>query len=106
MIVQFSRASPISPFSVSGEPSPSRLRSPERGESDSADWDSLMVAAQAGHGGAYRRLLEQSGIWVRGFYLSRLPQSMLEDTVQETLIAIHQKRHTYEPSRPVRHWIA
>jgi len=106
MIVQFSRASPISPSSVSGEHSPSRLRSPEREESESADWDSLMVAAQAGHGGAYRRLLEQIGIYVRCFYMSRLPQSMLEDTVQETLIAIHEKRHTYDPSRPVRHWVA
>lgn len=69
-------------------------------------WGDLMVAAQAGNGGAYRRLLSEIDPWLRRFYARRLPQAMVEDAAQEALIAIHTKRHTYEPGRPFRPWLA
>ena len=65
-----------------------------------------MAAAQRGHGGAYRRLLSEIDPWLRRFYARRLPPSMVEDAAQDTLIAIHTKRHTYEPGRPFRPWLA
>jgi RNA polymerase sigma factor (sigma-70 family) len=30
---------------------------------------------------------------------------MVDDTVQEVLVAIHLKRHTYDPSRPFEVWL-
>jgi RNA polymerase sigma-70 factor (ECF subfamily) len=69
------------------------------------DWGGLMLAAQAGNGGAYRRLLEELGIWLRRYYARRLPPSMVEDAAQDTLLAIHLKRHTYDASRPFGAWL-
>lgn len=70
------------------------------------EWGPLMAAAQAGHGGAYRRLLGEIRDWLVGYYARRLPPAMVEDAVQDTLIAIHAKRHTYDPARPFRPWLA
>jgi RNA polymerase sigma factor (sigma-70 family) len=69
------------------------------------DWGGLMRSAQAGNGGAYRRLLEEVGVWLRRYYAHRLPASIVDDAVQDTLIAIHRKRHTYDPSRPFEAWL-
>ncbi|MFZ8528631.1 sigma factor, partial [Staphylococcus aureus] len=40
-----------------------------------------------------------------GFYARRLPPAMVDDAVQDTLIAIHEKRHTYDPERPFKPWL-
>jgi len=69
------------------------------------EWGKLMVAAQGGHAGAYRRLLDEMRQWLCRFYARRLPPSMVEDAVRDTLIAIHEKRHTYDPERPFRPWL-
>jgi RNA polymerase sigma factor (sigma-70 family) len=69
-------------------------------------WGELMVAAQDGHGGAYKRLLSELAPWLNRFYARRLPPSMVDDAVQDTMIAIHTKRHTYTPGRPFRPWLA
>jgi len=70
-----------------------------------AEWGSLMVAAQAGNAGAYRRLLAEIRKWLCRFYGRRLPPAMVEDAVQDTLVAIHEKRHTYDPARPFKPWL-
>jgi len=70
------------------------------------EWGELMVAAQAGHGGAYRRLLGELRTWLIRYYARRLPPGQIDDAVQDTLIAIHEKRHTYDPARPFRPWLA
>jgi DNA-directed RNA polymerase specialized sigma24 family protein len=31
---------------------------------------------------------------------------MIDDVVQDALIALHEKRHTYDPSRPFGAWLA
>jgi RNA polymerase sigma factor (sigma-70 family) len=69
-------------------------------------WAQLMAAAQGGHGGAYRRLLSEIDPWLHRYYARRLPPHMIDDAVQETLIAVHTKRHTYTPERPFRPWLA
>ncbi|MDR6848821.1 MAG: sigma-70 family RNA polymerase sigma factor [Sphingomonas sp.] len=74
--------------------------------SETADqWGQLMAAAQEGHAAAYRRLLDEIRHWLKGFYARRLPPAMVDDAVQDTLIAIHEKRHTYDPERPFKPWL-
>ncbi|RZF65240.1 sigma-70 family RNA polymerase sigma factor [Sphingomonas populi] len=64
-----------------------------------------MMAALSGNGGAYNRLLTEVGAWLQRYYARRLPASHVDDVVQEALVAIHLKRHTYEPERPFRAWM-
>lgn len=69
------------------------------------EWGGLMAAAQDGHGGAYRRLLDELRHWLSRFYARRLPPALVDDAVQDTLIAIHAKRHTYDRARPFKPWL-
>ena len=65
-----------------------------------------MVASQAGNAAVYRRLLTEIGVWLRRYYGRRLPPGMVDDAVQDTLLALHVKRHTYDPARPFEPWLA
>ena len=65
-----------------------------------------MAAAQVGDANAYRILLGELASWLRRYYARRLPPSMTEDAVQDVLLAIHEKRHTYDPTRPFGPWLA
>lgn len=71
-----------------------------------SDWNPLMAAAQSGNAAAYHRLLTEVGDWLRRYYARRLPPAMVADAVQDTLLAVHVKRHTYDPSRPFGPWLA
>ena len=71
-----------------------------------AGWDALMKAAQAGDAVAYRRLLGEISLWLKRYYSRRLPPSMVDDVSQEVLLAVHAKRHTYDPERPFLAWLA
>ncbi len=67
----------------------------------------LMVSAQDGHEADYAVFLRELAVLLRGFYrrrLASLPDDV-EDLVQETLIAVHNKRHTYMPDQPVTAWL-
>jgi RNA polymerase sigma factor (sigma-70 family) len=72
----------------------------------SDNWGELMVAAQNGHGGAYRRLLSESSEWLVRYFQRRLPPGDVDDAVQETLLAVHRRRHTYDPQYPLGPWLA
>lgn len=74
------------------------------GSSDS--WAALMAAGQRGEAAPYRRLLSELRPWLMRYFTRRLPPASVEDAVQETLIAIHAKRHTFEPDRPFGPWLA
>jgi len=65
-----------------------------------------MVAAQNGNGGAYRRLLAETSDWLNRYFQRRLPPGEVDDAVQETLLAIHRRRHTYDPRFPMGPWLA
>ena len=72
-----------------------------------ADLKALMLAGLAGDAAAHRRFLAAVAGNLRAYYRSRLrtaPEDA-EDLVQETLIAIHTKRDSYDPSYPVTAWI-
>jgi RNA polymerase sigma-70 factor (ECF subfamily) len=75
-------------------------------ESDEQCWSKLMVSAQAGNESDYRQLLTELTDVVYNFLRSRCGNHhFIEDCVQETLIAIHQARHTYDRHRPFRPWL-
>jgi len=74
-------------------------------EAGESEWGSLMAAGHAGNAGAYRRLLHEIRLWLVRFYARRLPPALVDDAVQDTLIAIHEKRHTYDPARPFKPWL-
>ncbi len=86
------------------EPVVQRLRAPT-GRAGCA-WDVLMAAAQRGDASAYHRLLSEVTVWLRRYYGRRVPPAMVDDTIQDALIAVHKKRHTYDPSRPFGAWLA
>jgi RNA polymerase sigma-70 factor (ECF subfamily) len=67
----------------------------------------LLVAAQRGDAAAYADFLRELASLLRGFFRRRLTQlpDDVEDLVQETLLAVHNKRHTYEPQQPVTAWL-
>src|SRR5947209_15686255 len=82
---------------------------PVDGPSDDP-WSRMMKAAMAGDEGVYRRLLEEIGRSVRAmaraaFARARMGDADVEDAVQETLLAIHLKRHTWDMSQPLAPWV-
>jgi RNA polymerase sigma-70 factor (ECF subfamily) len=75
-------------------------------ENDEHRWSSLMVSAQAGNESDYRQLLQELAGVIQSFLRSRFGNyDFIEDCVQESLIAVHQARHTYDPKRPFRPWL-
>ena len=73
-------------------------------------WSQMMTASIAGDEGAYRRLLEDIGRSVRAmargaFSRAGVGDADVEDAVQETLLAIHLKRHTWDPGQPLAPWV-
>lgn len=75
-------------------------------ESDEHRWSALMMAAQAGNESDYHTLLKELAVVIQKFLRSRFGNyHFIEDCVQEALIAVHQARHTYNPSRPFRPWL-
>jgi RNA polymerase sigma-70 factor, ECF subfamily len=66
----------------------------------------LMLAALDGDATSYRALLAQLTPHLRAFFMRRLASGAdAEDLVQETLIAIHTKRATYDPALPFTAWL-
>lgn len=65
-----------------------------------------MIAALAGDKPAYRRLLGELLPWLTRYYRRRLPADMVDDAVQDALIAVHAKRGSWDPDRPLGPWLA
>lgn len=73
-------------------------------------WAGAMRAARRGDAAAYRGLLAEIAAALRGMTRARLSRMGLspdeaEDVVQETLIALHAKRHTWDEDRPFLPWL-
>lgn len=67
----------------------------------------LLVRALAGDAAAYHVFLRDLGAHLRAFLrkrLARLPDEV-EDLVQETLLAVHNQRHTYDENQPLTAWL-
>ncbi len=67
----------------------------------------LMLAALAGDAASYRVLLADTGAHLRSYYARRLGREAadIEDLVQETLIAMHTRRATYDTAQLLTPWI-
>jgi RNA polymerase sigma factor (sigma-70 family) len=75
------------------------------------DWAAWMRAARAGDAAAYRRFLLEVAPYLRalarrGGGRTGLPEDEAEDVVQDVLLAIHLKRHSWDQSRPIGPWLA
>lgn len=73
---------------------------------DEAALARLMVLSQQGDRQAYAALLEACQRWLRGYYSRRIAPAQLDDLVQETLIALHTKRASWDATRPFLPWLA
>jgi RNA polymerase sigma-70 factor (ECF subfamily) len=75
---------------------------------DETSLEALLRAANRGDERAYRAFLEAVAPVIRGVARARaggLGPDACEDIVQETLLAIHRKRHTWREDMPVRPWL-
>jgi RNA polymerase sigma factor (sigma-70 family) len=84
---------------------------PNTQEEREACWAQWMRAAISGDEAAYRLLLESLAAHLRssvryGFLRTGNGNLEVEDVVQETLLAIHLKRHTWRTSEPISPWVA
>lgn len=74
---------------------------------DYADLERLMRQAVAGDAHAYEMLLLALTQRLRPFFSARLQNRAAdaEDLVQETLIAMHERRSSYNPAQPFTAWV-
>lgn len=70
-----------------------------------AEWGRLMAAAQAGDSAAYRQLLGDILPFVRAIIVRQIGRTD-EDAAQDALLSLHLVRHTYDPARPFKPWLA
>lgn len=79
-----------------------------RGRED--EWTGLMRAANAGDNTAYHRLLRAvtpvlRAAARRGLVRAGQPADQSEDIVQDILLAVHLKRHTWDANAPFAPWL-
>jgi RNA polymerase sigma-70 factor (ECF subfamily) len=65
-----------------------------------------MQRAQNGDREAFQTLFRDVGPLITAFVRRRISDaSEVEDVCQETLLAIYESRHTYQPTRPIEPWL-
>lgn len=66
-----------------------------------------LIQSLGGDAGAYHDFLKVLTGHLRAYFRRRLFQRPddVEDLVQETLLAVHNKRHTYDADQPLTAWI-
>jgi RNA polymerase sigma factor (sigma-70 family) len=75
-----------------------------------AELKALMLASLDGDAASHRSLLDRLSRRLRAYYKTKLVAvgrgiSEAEDLVQEAILAIHIKRHTYDPVEPLTPWV-
>jgi RNA polymerase sigma-70 factor (ECF subfamily) len=78
--------------------------------SDEPELRGLMLAGLNGDAAAHKALLTRLSANLRAHFKTHLAQigkgpADAEDLVQETLIALHTRRHTYDRSKPLTPWV-
>lgn len=73
---------------------------------DETSLSQLMIMAQRGDKEAYSALLRECQHWMKAYLGRRISRHDLDDLVQETLLALHQKLATYDSSRAFMPWLA
>ena len=74
------------------------------------EWTGLMRSAMAGDNAAYHRLLKAvtpvlRAASRRGLARAGQPADQAEDIVQDILLAVHLKRHTWDADAPFAPWL-
>ncbi len=82
----------------------------ERDQKTESELRALMIAGMNGDASAHRALLTSLSGRLRAYYKARLHRAgrtseETEDLVQETLIAVHIRRHTYDPTKLLTPWV-
>ncbi len=74
---------------------------------DEAQLRDLLLKGLAGEEAAHRAFLTEAAASLRGFFRNRLRNAPedAEDLVQETLLALHTRRDTYDPQYPLTAWM-
>ena len=67
----------------------------------------LLVHGLNGDAAAYHQFLKALSAHLRAYFRKRLFQrpDEVEDLVQETLLAVHNQRHTYRTQQPLTAWV-
>ena len=78
--------------------------------SDEVELRGLMLAGLDGDAAAHKALLTRLSASLRAYFKTHLARigrgpADAEDLVQETLIALHTRRHTYDRSKPLTPWV-
>lgn len=71
-------------------------------------WEPLLAAANAGDARAYAEFLKAVTPVLRGIVRAKgrnLGDAGCEDVLQEVLLALHLRRHTWDSGAPVRPWL-
>jgi RNA polymerase sigma factor (sigma-70 family) len=66
----------------------------------------LMALSQKGDANAHEAVLRFCMRWLTRYFSGKIHADHVQDLVQETLISIHTKRASYDPSRPFLPWLA
>jgi len=67
----------------------------------------LMLLGLDGDAGAHRRLLRLLSDRLRAYFMHRMSSAPadVEDLVQETLLAVHLRRESYDRTQPLTAWV-
>ncbi len=67
----------------------------------------LLVQGLAGDAAAYHAFLKELSAYLRAFFRRRLTglPDEVEDLLQESLLALHNQRHTYDSEQPLTAWV-
>jgi RNA polymerase sigma-70 factor (ECF subfamily) len=67
----------------------------------------LLLGGLAGDAVAYQAFLQELSAYLRKFLRRRLINcpDEVEDLLQESLLAVHNRRHTYDPGQPLSLWV-
>ena len=74
---------------------------------DEAHLRALLLQGLAGDEAAHRAFLTEAAALLRAYFRNRLRGRAedAEDLVQETLVALHTRRDTYDPDYPLTAWL-
>jgi RNA polymerase sigma-70 factor (ECF subfamily) len=84
-----------------------RIEDIDRANSSEDRLRNLLIRGLAGEAPAYHDFLQELSTHLRAFLRKRLVSlpDEVEDLLQESLLAVHNQRHTYDAGQPLTAWI-
>jgi len=71
------------------------------------NWNELLKQSQQGNKNSYKKFLTEVQPFVKAVIYKRSEnQPIIDDILQETLLAIHNALHTYDSTRSAKSWIS